>query len=293
MRLSSQRSEAGLAVVCGALLNVACTVEMIDAFIAEHGVTECASSSTGPIETTGSTGTSESSGETSGSDGTSGTEDSSGPDSTSTGTATATETDGTTDTGLPPAICGNGIVEGEETCDDGNDIPGDGCQSCAKDSLVFITSEPYKGSEMGGLLGADLRCRNLAAKAGLPRPLTFKAWLSDTTTSAADRLAHSPGRYVLVNGLVVAQDWDALTSGTLENPIMVDEQSMTRENAVWTGTLATGQSVPSSEFCGDWDDESGFDKSAGFGVSSSIDATWSFIDQSGCASAGRIYCIEQ
>ena len=28
------------------------------------------------------------------------------------------------------AICGNGIVEGSEQCDDGNDILGDGCDNC-------------------------------------------------------------------------------------------------------------------------------------------------------------------
>ena len=196
---------------------------------------------------------------------------------------------------MPPEICGNGIVEGEETCDDGNDIPDDGCQECAKDSLIFISSESYVGSEMGGLWGADQRCRNLAAKARIPRALTFKAWLSTADMSAADRLIQSPGRYVLVNGLVVAQNWAALTSDTLdlENPITVDEQSITRENAVWTGTMETGIAAPGTDFCGDWDAESGLGKFAGFGVSTSVDATWSYIEDSECLGEGRIYCIEQ
>lgn len=285
------RTRALYTAVCAGVINLGCTVEMIDAFIAEHGVTECSSSGSDPIETTSTTGSSGSSEENSGCDGTSEVESST---SSSETTGTGTETGGTTDTtGPPPAICGNGIIEGEESCDDGNQIPGDGCQECAKDSLVFISSESYKGNELGGLWGADQRCGNLAAKAGLPGALTFKAWLSTASMSAADRLIHSPGRYVLVNGLVVAQNWSALTSGTLENPIMVDELSMTNENAVWTGTLASGEPAPGTEFCGDWDAESGLDKFAGFGASTSVDATWSYIEPAGCLGAAPIYCIEQ
>lgn len=290
MRTSTKRALS--TVVCAGLLNLGCTVEMIDAFIAEHGVTECSSSGSGPIETTSTTGTTADSEASSGSDDTSGMEESSTTSSEST--STGTETGSTTDTtGPPPAICGNGIIEGAESCDDGNDIPGDGCQECAKDSLVFVSSEYYKGSELGGLVGADLRCRNLAAKAGLLRALTFKAWLSTASMSAADRLIRSPGRYLLVNGLVVAQNWDALTSGTLENPIMVDESSMNNVSAVWTGTLPSGEPAPGTDFCGDWDEEWGGGHFAGFGDSASVDALWSYIEAAECLGAAPIYCIEQ
>jgi hypothetical protein len=127
----------------------------------------------------------------------------------------------------------------------------------------------------------------------LPRFLTFKAWLSTLTMSAANRLLHSQGRYVLVNGLVVAQNWDALTSGILENAIMVDEKSMTQNALVWTGTLASGQPALGSEFCEDWDDDSGLLKLGGSGVSASTDATWSFFDHNGCGSETHLYCVEQ
>ncbi len=190
-------------------------------------------------------------------------------------------------------MCGDGVVEGEEACDDGNMVPGDGCQECAGDSIVFITSESYQGFALGGLYGADQRCRSLAAKAGLERPLAFQAWLSTPTMSASDRLLHSRGRYVLVNGLVVAQDWDALTSGTLENAIMVDETSMTRNSAVWTGTLASGQPAPGSDFCEDWDAGLMLQKFGGFGASKSTDATWSYFEDAECGSDARLYCFQQ
>jgi cysteine-rich repeat protein len=190
-------------------------------------------------------------------------------------------------------FCGDGVIQGDETCDDGNATPDDGCQECAKDSVVFISSAVFQGYDLGGLYGADQNCRSLAAKAGLLRPLTFRAWLSTPAMAAADRLIHSRGRYVLVNGLVVAQDWDALTSGSLQNTITADETSQTRDTRVWTGTLANGEPALGSEFCGDWDDDSGLLMFAGAGRSVVTDSGWSFFEQGECGSEYRIYCVEQ
>jgi hypothetical protein len=167
-------------------------------------------------------------------------------------------------------------VEEGEICDDGNADPEDGCKECASDSIVFISSETYQGFKLGGLYGADQRCRSLAAKAGLLRPETFRAWLSTPTMSAADRLSHSRGRYTLVNGLVIAHDWASLTSGSLLNTITVDENSQYQDTRVWTGTLADGQPAVGSEFCGDWDDDSGFLIFGGAGRSLAADSGWSF-----------------
>ena len=180
-----------------------------------------------------------------------------------------------------------------EGCDDGNDVLGDGCQYCARDSIIFISSASYQGFALGGVLGADQRCRSLAAKAGLMRFETFRAWLSTPTDAVVDRLLHSRGRYLLVNGLAVANDWDALISGTLDNPIMVDEYSQTQDLPVWTGTQANGQPALGSEFCGNWDDDSKFDAFGPSGLAASVDSTWSFYEQSPCILAAPIYCVEQ
>ena len=276
-------------LICSALVPTGCVIEDIDALIAERGVTECPTS-TGASE---SGGISDTSTGTSTSTETSAEGSSSGTSSSSSGTTSESSDPGSSSTGPTLPVCGDGIVEGEETCDDGNAVPGDGCQECASDSIVFITSETYQGFALGGLYGADQRCQSLAAKARLPRFLTFKAWLSTPAMPAADRLLHSRGRYVLVNGLVVAQNWDALTSGPLENAIMVDESSMTRNTVVWTGTLASGQPAPGSDFCGNRDDNSGLLKLGGFGLSASTDATWSHFGDEGCDSNIRLYCVEQ
>lgn len=274
-------------LVSSALASTGCVIEQIEALIAERGVTEC-SSSTGEIES-GSTFNASTSTGTS----TEASAEGSSTSSSSGGTTSESSSSGSSSTGPAVPVCGDGVVEGEETCDDGNAVPGDGCQECAGDSIVFVTSVLYQGFALGGLYGADQRCHSLAAKAGLPRPLTFTAWLSTPSMPASDRLLHSRGRYVLVNGLVVAQNWDALTSGSLENAIMVDETSMTRKTPVWTGTLASGQPAPGSDFCEDWDDDSMLLKLGGFGFSASTDATWSYFEDAGCDSNARLYCVQQ
>lgn len=272
-----------------------CVVEKIDAIIAEHGVTYWPSSTgedSGALDTSTSTGTSTStsthSSDTDGDASTTGSASgggetiaSSGPDSSSTSTGPA----------VP--VCGDGVVDGDEDCDDGNANPNDGCHNCAKDLVVFVSSEVYQGFALEGIEGADQRCRTLAAKAGLMHPEKFAAWLSTSKSPAADRLNHSRGRYVLANGLVIAQDWDALTSGALENPIVVDEYSQTRDTPVWTGTLANGQPAIGSEFCGDWNSAPGPVIFGGSGLSSSTDSTWSFVMQASCDDENRLYCFEQ
>lgn len=275
---------------CLGMTNFACAIELIDSIIDERGVTECSSSGSSDES---STSTNASTTETSTTN--SGTTEFEVSTSSGEASTTSTDTDpetGSISTGLMPPVCGNGILEDDETCDDGNDTPNDGCQECAKDSIVFVSSEYYQGYTLQGLYGADQRCRSLAGLASLPNHLTFKAWLSTPTTPAAERLIHSKGRYVLVNGIVVAQNWDSLISGTLEHPIIVDETSQTKDDPVWTGTLFNGEPALGSEFCDNWE-ESGVFELAGVGSSMSVDAYWSFFDHGPCGSEARLYCIEQ
>ena len=290
-RLARRGAEITL---CAALGSAACVIEKIDAIIAEHGVTFWPSSSgddSGHLDTGTSTSTStgtganETASETGGHSGSLGS-------STGSEAETQAASDGSSTGGTGP-VCGDGVVAGDETCDDGNAIPDDGCQECARDSIVFITSESYQGYALDGLYGADQRCRSLAAKANLQRPLTFRAWLSTPSMAAADRLLHSRGRYMLTNGIVIAQDWDELTSGTLQSPIVVDENSQTKEDFAWTGTLPDGQPALGSEFCGEWKETEGFLIFGGEGLSIATDSTWSFFDQGGCGSESSLYCFEQ
>lgn len=275
-----------------ALVTTSCAAEQIQDIIDQKGVTYCSmghdgggddapadASSTADHEPC-STGTGSSTGTSTTTSGTSTDESSSTGDDTTSGTT------------AEAPVCGDGVVEGDETCDDMNSVPDDGCNNvCAKDSLIFVTSQVYSGA-INGLAGADQRCRMLAAIAGLPRFDTFRAWLSTAETPATDRLLHSRGRYVLVNTLVVAEDWDGLVSGTLLHPINVDEMSQTQSGRFWTSTLATGQPAFESDFCDGWTTFSG-DFTGGTGLVPAVDATWSFFGEVSCDFDLHLICIEQ
>lgn len=266
-----------------------CAIELIDDIIDERGVTYCSETTQAlDTSTSGSTGSSETGGTTL-ADTTLMVSSGAGETSTDTGESSESEGETSSSTG-PVSFCGDGIVDDDETCDDMNDNPDDGCKDCALDSTVFVTSQLYQGS-INGLAGADQRCRMLAALADLPRFDTYRAWLSSSTTSAAERLLHSRGRYVLVNGLVVAQDWEALVSGALERPIDVDENSQTQTSYAWTSTLADGTATPGADFCADWTGDETYQ--GGAGLIGMTDATWSFFENGPCTAAAHLYCIEQ
>ncbi len=274
-------------LLLAALFAAGCAVELIDDIIADKGLTYCSMGADG----SGDDGTSSTAAPEPCSTGTTSTSTSGGTSTGESGESSNTGDDTTSGTTTHAPVCGDGVVEGEETCDDMNDVSDDGCNACARDSVVFITSERYRG-DINGLAGADQRCRMLAAIAGLSRFDTFRAWLSTAETAAADRLLHSRGRYVLVNGLVVANDWDGLVSGALLHPIEVDEMSQTQTLPVWTGTLADGQPAFGSEFCNGWTTFSG-DFRGGAGLSSVVDATWSFFSDIKCNTDLHLYCVEQ
>ena len=209
-----------------------------------------------------------------------------------TGSSTHTDPDSTS-TGPAAPFCGDGIVDDDETCDDMNDDPDDGCKLCTRDRIVFASSAKYQGFALDGLYGADQRCRMLAALAMLPNFGTYRAWLSDSTTAAADRILHSRGRYVLTNGLVVADDWDALVSGTLQHPIDTTEHADPPEggSCTWTGTLASGLPALGSSSCDDWNGGDDLQE-GGVGASDDFSEDWSFYAHIGCGSECAIYCFE-
>ena len=57
------------------------------------------------------------------------------PETSAAPLTTTTDTTGTTE---PPIECGNGVVEGDEACDDGNDDETDACLA----SCVVATTQP-------------------------------------------------------------------------------------------------------------------------------------------------------
>jgi hypothetical protein len=153
---------------------------------------------------------------------------------------------------------------------------------------VFRT-ETVQNANLGGVAGADAICAAQALEAGLEGE--FKAWLSTIVSPVADRVTQAVGPYVLVDGTLVANDWDDLVDGSILVPINLDANGVERAGEVWTGTLASGASYPD-------DDCAGFNSGGTTGVAlcgatNSTTATWTENITPACSTQLGLYCIEQ
>ncbi len=157
----------GLALVCGGCFNESGPAVTSTA-------TDSSNASTGSAETSGSTGTTTAT-----------------PADTSTSTADTTEsTDATTTAG--PA-CGDGEVQGDELCDDGNDRVADGCTDC-RPSLTFDWIETFGSSDVE--LEAAVAVVAAANRLVVVGALGSTAMDSDVWVEALDGRGVSLGRYL-------------------------------------------------------------------------------------------------
>jgi len=154
---------------------------------------------------------------------------------------------------------------------------------------IFVTSTRPTAA-LGGITGADEICATQAADASLEGE--FKAWLSTTSSSVADRLSHEGGPFVRVDETIVANDWADLVDGALLASINLDATGQAQTGDVWTGTLATGASYAASD-CAGFTSGSGAGDLALCGSSTSATSTWTNNQLARCSSTLRLYCIEQ
>lgn len=185
----------------------------------------------------------------------------------------------------------------------------------ANHARAFATSTGYAGNLLAegnastGPLAADKLCQQAATAAGLPG--TFKAWLSDATTDAVDRIQDVPGGWYSVPMFVSGVD------GGTEYPIaagkaalvangginMLDEHGNVRPGCAWTGTLPNGTKVvngpaPGSDGrCTDWT-SSGADYAVAGNIGPVSTALSECDVSSGlavaqCSQKEPIYCFEQ
>ncbi len=163
--------------------------------------------------------------------------------------------------------------------------------------IVFISSTSGNGNlgswaQAGGetgILAGDNICQELASTSGLSNPGSFKAWLSDSTTDARDRLV-SDGPWVRVDGVQVAANRSALISSWLQTSIAVTEEGDYVWRGVWTGTLQGG--TKSASACSDWN--LGIGSAGQHGDTSHIDAkNWTESPEPpACNSSFGLYCFE-
>jgi hypothetical protein len=152
---------------------------------------------------------------------------------------------------------------------------------------VFLSSAPTNGN-LGGLAGADLRCKTLATAAGLGG--NWAAWLSnhDNGPHAIDRVT-SAGPWRLVSGEIIADTKAQLSSGAIKHAIDHDEKGVAVVAArVWTGTGPNGQY--STNDCDRW--TSGNDGDGRVGANNAADTTWTSMQVDGCGGQRHIYCFQ-
>lgn len=161
---------------------------------------------------------------------------------------------------------------------------------------VFVTSTTYSGN-LGGVSGADVRCQASANNVNLGG--TWKAWISDTTTSAASRLTHIGSPYLLLDGTVIASNWGDLTDGSIQHAINLSEYtSVVDAGNVWTNTTRAGEintdvSIQPAH-CQNWTNSLLDNKgSIGSTYSGSTDNHWTESGYGYCNSPARLFCFEQ
>jgi hypothetical protein len=156
---------------------------------------------------------------------------------------------------------------------------------------AFVTSKLFEGN-LGGLAGADQKCQALADAAGLGGE--FRAWLSDADTPITARFPASQGRYVRVDGVVIANNSSELALGkALMAPISVDETGTAPLPAIspyaWTGQ---GTDVNSNVlYCADWTSSS-TDDGGLIGNFTSTERWQKLGATADCAIDMHLYCFE-
>lgn len=159
---------------------------------------------------------------------------------------------------------------------------------------IFVTSASYFSTAIGSLSNADALCQSQAGLLGYDG--SYKALLSDETTSAKDRLTITYPIIRASDGVVVAAT--NLWSGTLDNAIGTGGVD------VWTGTKTDG-TKDTGNTCTSWTSASGpafvgkADKT--FGGDGRFDYenhSWIHTGNYGntpfsCSAQWRLYCLQQ
>jgi hypothetical protein len=156
---------------------------------------------------------------------------------------------------------------------------------------VFVTSGAFP-TNFGGALGADDLCQSVADDADLGG--TFRAWVSDSMTSPLVRFQHADEPYALLDGTVLAADWDDLVDGQIGVAIGITESGAQVDppsTVVATATTEGGTLQPFNGSCADWTTTS---NAQSFGVGNEENTfTWSDSGASGCNTLVSLYCFEQ
>ena len=155
---------------------------------------------------------------------------------------------------------------------------------------VFITSAAYDGN-LGGVVGANNKCQEAANVAGLNG--TYKAWISDSTSSPSTTFTRSSFPYVTTAGDEIALNWDDLTDGNLKDNINADEYGNIMGVNAWTNTDTDGTNSVNGHHCNQWTSNAS-DLKGLVGVSGYVDRGWTSEGSFGCqVDFNHLYCFQQ
>jgi hypothetical protein len=157
---------------------------------------------------------------------------------------------------------------------------------------IFITSAGYSGNlaaaggKTNGLDGADAVCNTAATAAALGG--TWKAWISDGTTRAIDRITgNGPWKKLDSGGTLVLNNKANLQTQPLA-PINVNENGAATTGDAWTGTTNGGNGTLQN--CVGWTSSSG-GYSGTYGTTAVL-SQWTEFSTDGCSSSNHLYCLE-
>ncbi len=166
---------------------------------------------------------------------------------------------------------------------------------------IFLSSTTYNGN-LGGLTGADQKCAALAA-GGTGLGTSWKAWLSDSTTNAIDRIS-DVGPWYLVDGTTKVFNNKANLQTVPLAAINQTELGATPgegnfAKTVWTNTDLGGAKISavSANTCTNWTDSTAATTIPTGNWGFAADAKWTnnaANDPRTCQQPfSHIYCIEQ
>jgi hypothetical protein len=157
--------------------------------------------------------------------------------------------------------------------------------------VIFVTSTAYTATDIGSLANADSLCTSQALAAG--RGGTWRAWLSDATTNAIDRIVDVGPWYSVDQANLVFANRAAMAVGP-SSTVQLDQYGnfiYDMPLLVWTGTLNAG--TVSTTHCSSWTAGSGSTGTVG-NASWAVASQWSYyVNYADCGAAYRMYCIEQ
>ncbi len=167
-----------------------------------------------------------------------------------------------------------------------------GYADSSKTIKAFVTSTTPTCQSMGGLLGADTICNNLAAASSYGLSSSWKALLSDSITSANKRIPWNWKNMVLVDGTVVVDGGlSDLFDGSVDNLFNKTESGGTYNGSVWTGSDSAGGTYgTTTQTCNNYNGLAGLVR---VGNNVLPNSTWisnSTVDSAWTTAA--MYCIE-